>query len=153
MVFGIFLFAVNDVMGKWLVATYSVGQVLLLRSAAALVVLLVLIGRKGFTVRASDPARTACGAGDLLDTRSGLLLLGRRRLCPLADVMTYYLAGPLYVAAFAVFWLGEQLDRQRIATIVVGFIGVIIVLRPSSASLTPARFHRALRDRSSSRFS
>jgi uncharacterized membrane protein len=34
MLLGIFVFAVNDVMGKWLVATYSVGQVLLLRSAA-----------------------------------------------------------------------------------------------------------------------
>ena len=29
--------------------------------------------------------------------------------------MTYYLAGPIYVAAFAVFWLGERLDRRRIA--------------------------------------
>ena len=56
---------------------------------------------------------------------------------PFADAMTYYLAGPLYVAAFAVIWLGERLDRRRIATILVGFIGVLIVLRPSSATLTP----------------
>ena len=35
MLLGIFLFVVNDVMGKWLVATYSVGQVLLVRSLAA----------------------------------------------------------------------------------------------------------------------
>ena len=40
MILGIFMFAVNDVMGKWLVATYSVGQVLLLRSVAALMILL-----------------------------------------------------------------------------------------------------------------
>src|SRR5262249_11591983 len=32
MIAGIFLFAVNDTLGKWLVATYSVGQVLLVRS-------------------------------------------------------------------------------------------------------------------------
>ncbi len=31
---GIFMFAVNDTMGKWLVATYSVGQVLLIRGLA-----------------------------------------------------------------------------------------------------------------------
>ena len=32
---GMLLFALNDTMGKWLVATYSVGQVVLLRSLAA----------------------------------------------------------------------------------------------------------------------
>jgi cobyrinic acid a,c-diamide synthase len=37
MLLGIFLFALNDALGKWLVATYSVGQLLLVRSAAALV--------------------------------------------------------------------------------------------------------------------
>ncbi len=36
---GIFLFAVNDALGKWLVSTYSVGQVLLIRSLAALALL------------------------------------------------------------------------------------------------------------------
>jgi len=39
MLLGIFMFAVNDVMGKWLVGTYSVGQLLLIRSVAALLVL------------------------------------------------------------------------------------------------------------------
>ena len=39
MLVGIFLFSVNDALGKWLVATYSVWQVLLIRSAAALLVL------------------------------------------------------------------------------------------------------------------
>ena len=39
MLTGVFLFSLNDVVGKWLVATYSVGQVLLIRSCAALVIL------------------------------------------------------------------------------------------------------------------
>ena len=47
MLLGIFMFAVNDVLGKWLVGTYSVGQLLLLRSVAALLVLLPLLGRLG----------------------------------------------------------------------------------------------------------
>ncbi|PKP67394.1 MAG: EamA family transporter, partial [Alphaproteobacteria bacterium HGW-Alphaproteobacteria-8] len=39
MLLGMLLFSLNDVMGKWLVATYSVGQVLLIRSLAGLVAL------------------------------------------------------------------------------------------------------------------
>ena len=39
MVLAIFMFSFGDAMGKFMVATYSVGQLLLLRACAALVVL------------------------------------------------------------------------------------------------------------------
>src|SRR6202040_4221154 len=39
MLLGCFVFSLNDALGKWLVATYSVGELLLIRSAAALWVL------------------------------------------------------------------------------------------------------------------
>lgn len=39
MLLGMFLFTLNDAIGKWLVATYTVGQVLLIRSVFALAVL------------------------------------------------------------------------------------------------------------------
>ena len=48
---GIFLFAVNDALGKWLVATYTVGQVLLIRSLAALALLAPFIWRDTRDVR------------------------------------------------------------------------------------------------------
>ena len=39
MLLGIFLFSANDALGKWILATYSVGQMLLIRASAALIVL------------------------------------------------------------------------------------------------------------------
>ena len=53
MLLGIFVFALNDALGKWLVATYSVGQLLLIRSGAALVLLLPLIWRDWATFAAA----------------------------------------------------------------------------------------------------
>jgi drug/metabolite transporter (DMT)-like permease len=47
MLLGMFLFSLNDAMGKWLVATYSVGQVLLIRSAFALVILAPFVWKAG----------------------------------------------------------------------------------------------------------
>ena len=47
MLLGMLLFALNDAMGKWLVSTYSLGQVVLLRSAAAIIVLLPILVRSG----------------------------------------------------------------------------------------------------------
>ena len=45
MLAAVLLFSLNDVLGKWLVASYAVGQVLVLRSAASLAVLAPLAWR------------------------------------------------------------------------------------------------------------
>ncbi|MCB5176521.1 MULTISPECIES: DMT family transporter [Microvirga] len=135
MLLGVFLFAMNDVMGKWLVSTYSVGQILLLRSVAALAVLLPLMRRQRVPL-AIPPQPGLHVLRITLSTLEVACFYWAVTYLPLADVMTYYLAGPIYVAAFAVFWLGEKLDAQRIAAIGVGFVGVLIALRPSPATLS-----------------
>ena len=53
---------------------------------------------------------------------------------PLADVVTFYLAGPIYVTALSVILLGEHVGWRRWTAVIVGFIGVLIALRPSAAS-------------------
>jgi drug/metabolite transporter (DMT)-like permease len=135
MLLGVFLFSMNDVMGKWLVATYSVGQVLLLRSIAALAVLLPLMRRQNVPF-AVPPQPGLHALRITLSTLEVACFYWAVTYLPLADVMTYYLAGPIYVAAFAVFWLGERLDTPRITAIGVGFVGVLIALRPSPATIS-----------------
>lgn len=135
MLLGVFMFAMNDVMGKWLVATYSVGQVLLLRSIAALMVLLPLMRRQ--KVPFEIPPQPGLHAVRItLSTLEVACFYWAVTYLPLADVMTYYLAGPIYVAAFAALWLGEKIDKPRMLAIACGFVGVLIALRPSSATLS-----------------
>ena len=55
---------------------------------------------------------------------------------PLADVMTYWLAVPIYVAAISPLVLKEPVGWRRWSAIIVGFIGVVIALEPSSQALT-----------------
>ena len=135
MLLGMFMFSVNDVMGKWLVATYSVGQVLLLRSIAALAVLLPIMRRQ--KVRLALPPRRGLHALRIaFSTLEVAAFYWAVTYLAVADVMTYYLAGPIYVAALAALWLGERLDRPRVLAIAVGFIGVVVALRPSAATLS-----------------
>ncbi|MBF9233525.1 DMT family transporter [Microvirga alba] len=136
MVLGVFLFSVNDVMGKWLVATYSVGQLLLLRSIAALAVLFPLMRKQNVPLLAIPPQPGMHLLRVIFSTLEVACFYWAVTYLSLADVMTYYLAGPIYVAALGVFWLGEKLDWPRVATIGVGFIGVLITLRPSAATLS-----------------
>lgn len=137
MLLGIGLFSINDALGKWLVGTFSVGAVLLFRSFAAIVVLIPFIRRDGGLAGLRAVPRPWL---QLLRVVLGTIEVGcfywSVRSLPLADVMTYYLAGPIYVTAMSALFLKEKVDGVRWAAILVGFIGVIIVLKPSGASLT-----------------
>jgi drug/metabolite transporter (DMT)-like permease len=138
MVVGILLFALNDTMGKWLVATYTVGQVLLIRSAAALVVLSPAVARAGwrsmFAVERPmvQVLRVAVSSAEVYLFYFAVMYL------PLADAMTYWMAAPIYVAALSPLFLGEHVGWRRWTAIFIGFCGVLVALQPSSATLSPA---------------
>ena len=133
MLVGMALFALNDAMGKWLVASYTVGQVLLIRSLAALVVLLPFLWSFGFR-RLLQVERPGLQALRVLFASAEVFCfyLAVRDL-PLADVMTFWLAAPIYVAAVSPFLLGERVGARRWIAIALGFVGVLIALAPSGA--------------------
>ena len=136
MLVGMILFSLNDILGKWLVATYSVGQVILIRSAAALAVLLPLVWRDGLAdaFRVERPGLQLLRA--FLATLEVACFYTAVMFLPLADAMAYYMAGPIYVAAMSPLLLGERVGWRRWTAILVGFIGVLIVLQPSAATLS-----------------
>ena len=136
MLLGMLMFSVNDVMGKWLVATYSVGQLLFLRSFAAMIVLLPFVWKLGFRELffVERPLLQAIRA--ILATAEVFAFYFAVSYLPLADVMTYWLAAPIYIAALSPLFLGEHVGWRRWTAIGVGFLGVIIALKPSSAMFT-----------------
>jgi drug/metabolite transporter (DMT)-like permease len=137
MLVAMFFFSMNDALGKWLVATYSVAQLLFIRSAAAGVMLMPFALKAG-----TEPFRTAPRPFlqllrvVLATVDTGLFYLAVWHL-PLADAMTYYLAGPIYVTALSALILKEPVGAYRWSAILVGFVGVVIAMQPTSGSLTP----------------
>lgn len=132
---GMLMFALNDVMGKWLVATYSVGQVLLLRSFAALVVLAPILWR-GRTVLWPLERPWLHAARVLASTLEVYAFYFAVITLPLADVMTYWLAAPIYVAALSPWLLDERVGPWRWGAILVGFAGVVVALRPGAGEIS-----------------
>ncbi len=134
MLLGCFMFSVNDAMGKWLVGTYSVGQVVLLRSVSALVILVYFLRRVdlGSVARPARPGlHFLRAAGSALET--GFFYWALSYL-PLANVMTFYLAGPIYVTALSALILKERVGWVRWTAVLVGFGGVLVALGPDLAS-------------------
>ncbi len=134
MTLGIFMFAVNDALGKWLMASFAVGQVLLIRSLAAMAVLGPFIWRDRAAFRTA-PRRGMQALRALFATAEVACFYWAVAYLPLADVMAYYLAGPIYVTAIAGTLLREPVGWRRWTAVAIGFAGVVVCLRPGSAAL------------------
>lgn len=131
MLLGMFLFASNDALGKWLVSSYSVGQVLAIRSLAALAVLLPFLYAFGFRRLFHVERPGIQFARVVLSTAEVFCFYFAVRHMPLADTMTFWLAAPIYVAVLSPLLLRETVSPLRWGAVVVGFVGVLIALKPS----------------------
>ncbi|HEY1781309.1 MAG TPA: DMT family transporter [Roseiarcus sp.] len=132
---GVGLFAINDALGKWLVKDYGVGQLVMLRSIGAFIVLapMILSLRVDVVDRRRAPLQ---GLRILVAAIDTFAFYYATRFLPLADVMTFYMATPLIVTALSAPLLGEKVERFRWIAVLIGFVGVVIALRPSPQMFT-----------------
>ena len=56
-------------------------------------------------------------------------------LTPLAKAVAIGFSSPLFAALLAMLFLGEAVRMRRIGTLVVGFIGTLVVLRPGAVTI------------------
>jgi len=136
MVLGIFLFCCNDALGKWLLGSYSVWQMLVIRSIGAIALLSPLIWREGRAAFAGAPRPGLQILRVSLSVTESIMFFWALSYLPLADTVTFYLAAPIYVTAISALFLQERVGWRRWSAVVAGFVGVIIALRPSTATLT-----------------
>ncbi len=135
MLLAVWMFSFGDALGKYIVATYSVGQLLLLRAAASLILLSPAIWRQRAALRnIQRPGLQVVRVA--LSTLEVAAFFAASVYLPLADVITYYLAAPIFVTAASAIFLGEHVGWRRWSAIVVGFIGVMIALRPSTQAVS-----------------
>ncbi len=111
-------------------------EVQFFRSVGALMVLTPIIIYKGWAcLKTQKPKlhlfRNLVHLLAQLGWISGLMLL------PLAEVFAIEFTTPIWAALIAVLFLGEKLNLGRLASILLGFIGIIIIVRPGVTSINP----------------
>jgi drug/metabolite transporter (DMT)-like permease len=135
---GYALFSIQDASTKWFVEIYAVWQVLFVRS---LMTLSLALGRggRGLVRRAvASPHR------NLVVWRSVVLLTAwvgyytAARDLQLAELVTYYFAGPLLAIALSGWLLKERVSLQRWIAAGIGFTGIVIACNPSIEGISPA---------------
>src|SRR5216684_4719428 len=135
MLLSIFMFSFGDALGKFMVATYSVGQWLWLRACAALIVLLPMVWRHRAAFMQLERPWLQLLRVTLSTLDVAAFFLATVYL-PLADVITYYLASPIFVTALSAIVLREHVGWRRWSAVLIGFCGVVIALRPSSQTIS-----------------
>lgn len=127
-----------DLCAKELLLSYPLEQFVLLRSIAGLAIFLLLARQFGgfrslATARWSwHLLRTLLASGAMFGFFFGLSRM------PLVNALTLGFTAPLMVTALSVPALGEHVGWRRWVAVSVGFLGVLIILRPASGMLTPA---------------
>jgi drug/metabolite transporter (DMT)-like permease len=113
MLAGVAMFSFNDALGKWLLSDYSVGELLLIRSAAALVFLVPFLRSAGVGAFVTAPRPALQIVRIVLSALEVAMFFWAVSYLPLADAVTFYLAGPIYVTALSVVLLGEKVGWRR----------------------------------------
>jgi drug/metabolite transporter (DMT)-like permease len=131
------LFTVMDTTIKWLSAGYPVHELLFTNALFALVPVAVTTLRRGGLARLRTQRLHLHVLRGLLGMCGGFLGFYAYSQLPLADAYSIIFATPLLITALSVPILGESVGWRRWSAVAVGFVGVLIMLRPGVAPIGP----------------
>lgn len=136
--FAVSCFGIMDGLSKFLVTLYPTPFVLWIRHLAGVPLVLLVLGLRRIPslARSARPALQA-GRAILLVVQMGLVMICFR-LLPLADVHSIMAATPLIVTALSMPLLGEQVGWRRWVAVGIGFVGVLVIVRPGLTTVHPA---------------
>jgi drug/metabolite transporter (DMT)-like permease len=133
MALGILLLTANDATSKYLVQSHPIGQVVGLRQASTLLVLIpyMIFFSRWSLLRVVD-LRGQLMRGTLFIIGSMLIVWSLGEL-PLATAITMLYISPIFMVILSVPLLGERISRHRWVAVIGGFAGVLIIMRPGGA--------------------
>ena len=130
---GLFLMT-NDAITKWLIPHYPVGQILFIQATLITLISIILMRCRGEAPLAAKSWRPHFYRGGLYVIGSFAFVISLRYL-PFAEVVAVASAGPMFLTLFGRFFLGESVGWHRLGAVVIGFIGVLFIIRPGTDAM------------------
>lgn len=128
------MFAISNAISKWVVASYPVGEVMFARSLSSLIVCSAfMLPATGLAVFATQRVRDHLARG-LSQAISQTFTVIAFSLMPLAGAIAINFSAPLFSGLVSVLWLKERAGAARWGTLLVGFVGVLVVVQPGADS-------------------
>ena len=130
-------FAIEDSFIKLLTDTVPRWQIFLFLGTASAVVFWVAARLQGLNALSPEHLTRVMLFRVLADTVAASAFITALWLVPLSTVAAVFQATPLAITFGAALFMGEQVGWRRWAAITVGFIGVLIIIRPGLAGFEP----------------
>lgn len=128
-------FASMDTISKWMVADYSIGQMMWVRYAIFCLFAWAVVRRRGLRSAARSSRPWLQFSRALLAVIESAVFVLAFRYLPLADTHAVAATSPLIVIALGVLFLGERAGPARWAAVGAGFVGVLLIVRPGFREL------------------
>ena len=125
---------------KWISADYSAGQIIFFRSLFALIFLIPVVWWSGgfSTLRVTSLRDQFLRS--FFHTMTAVLIVASVIILPLADVEAFLFSSILCTVLLSGPLLGEHVGWHRLLAVLFGFMGVVVMLRPTPELLQPAAF-------------
>lgn len=135
---GVFVFSMQDAILKGLSGTHAVTLAIVLRSIVGLPILLIMVHyESGLKALRTRNWRLLIARGLILLTSYTTYYMAFPAL-PLAEAVALFFTSPIFVTILAAIFLREKVTLKAWAAVILGFIGVIIILRPGTGLFEPA---------------
>ncbi|MBW8638298.1 DMT family transporter [Hoeflea sp. WL0058] len=138
MCFGVACLCVNDALAKALTASYSPLQIMFMRNIIALPFAILMALKMGGVSALKSTRPVTHLMRTVLWIAATLLFFTSVKLLQLAEATALIFVAPLFITAISALFLREHVGWRRWMAVIVGFIGVVIVIRPGGSTFQPA---------------
>lgn len=129
----VIFFSVMEILVKFLSSSYPIGELVFFRGFFGLLPIIFIMPKKKFFQNFKTKKiklhifRTITGCFALISIFFSLKYL------PLADAISITFAAPIFATIFSIFFLKEIVGKKRWFAVLIGFLGILIILKPGTS--------------------
>ena len=134
---GMTLFSLQDVIIRWIGSSYPAFEIVFIRGCVALIPIGAMVWFSGGfgTLRTDYPVLNVLrGALAMLSYTAYYMAI---MAMPIAEATAIFFMSPLLVTLFSALFLKEPVGFRRWAAVIVGFVGVLVIVRPGARLFDP----------------
>ena len=131
-------FTIEDAFFKLLSSTISIGQILMVVGLCSAVFFALLAVTRGRNLLAPQAWTRATLIRMLAEAAAAMAFITALSLVPISTVAAVFQITPLTITMGAALFLGEKVGWRRWLAIFVGFVGVLLIIRPGFGGFDPS---------------
>ena len=129
-------FVCGDSFIKIIGNTLPVGEIMAILGLLSCIFLLIICAQQGILQNAPMIFSRSVLLRSIVDLIAGFMFISALMNMPIANVAAIMQSVPLVVVVVAIIFLGEKGGVKRAAAVVVGFLGVMLVVKPAPQTVS-----------------